>query len=571
MSVAVVARSATAAVAGLGALTMYRYRGVMERQRQLPQHSFSVFDEQQHPEQNQRRAIVIGAGVVGVATAYQLARRGYQVAVLEPMPEPGEECSACAAGGMQRSNPVVDRDSWIAVAKCFIPKWIYQHPPFDFFHISWLECLTDPFFLRWVLTFTQTSLWPSAQQADKQNDMLAFTDKAVQDMIRMLERNRGYLGKQSGYNTRGSLAVSYDPPKPPAEQEKEQTKTPKAHASQSKMNLEPARQLVGTDQVLREEPSLRFQKQQPTGAKYEYEAKAASSGRFSKALADVCKTQSRQWDLHKGGKVTFFYDTRVQGITTAAISSSDSSSSTNKDPGQITRLHTNRGVIDCSVVNDKDQNKAGTVTPIPVVVAAGAWVPHILSLMDWYAPVYPLKGYSMSVSAKEALESSAGGSTKLSEQDLPSRIVADKYMYTTRLGKDEIRITSIGEFSGWSTQPTALVDKEFRREAVRQFPQLETLIDKAVTRCGHRPLVNDGILLLGRVSDTSNVYVSCGPGSNGWKLAMGSGDAVARLIEGQSFQQIQQEMGANVQTFDPSGRVMHAPWFAKLCRARWDI
>lgn len=71
------------------------------------------------------------------------------------------------------------------------------------------------------------------------------------------------------------------------------------------------------------------------------------------------------------------------------------------------------------------------------------------ALMDLYIPVYPLKGYAMSLSAKQVLSSTA-----LKASDLPSRIVCDKYMFTTRLGDDEIRITSIGEFSGWSTQPT---------------------------------------------------------------------------------------------------------------------
>ena len=83
-----------------------------------------------------------------------------------------------------------------------------------------------------------------------------------------------------------------------------------------------------------------------------------------------------------------------------------------------------------------------------VLVAAGAWTPRIMALMDLYAPVYPLKGYAMSVSADEVLKSKV-----LKPKDLPTRIVSDKYMYTSRLG-DEIRITSIGEFSSWSTQPT---------------------------------------------------------------------------------------------------------------------
>lgn len=143
-------------------------------------------------------------------------------------------------------------------------------------------------------------------------------------------------------------------------------------------------------------------------------------------------------------------------------------------------------------------------------------------------------------------------------------------MYTSRLG-DEIRITSIGEFSGWSTKPTPQVDVEFRNEAARQFPQLRHLIEKAATRCGHRPYVSDGILLLGRVDTHENLLVSCGPGSNGWKLAMGSGEVIERLVSGENEEQISKALGCNIASFSPAGRVVNAPFFAKVCRARWGV
>lgn len=247
--------------------------------------------------------------------------------------------------------------------------------------------------------------------------------------------------------------------------------------------------------------------------------------------------------------VTFLYDTAVQAITCQEESANGNCKT------RISELKTNRGVI--SVPED-----------VKVVVAAGSWTPHVLALMDLYVPVYPLKGYAMSVSATEALTSNT---CKLKPQDLPSRIVSDKYMFTSRLGDDEIRITSIGEFSGWSTQPTRHVDAEFRREAVRQFPQLEELIERAPTRCGLRPYVNDGIMLLGTVDTHENLFVSCGPGSNGWKLVMGSGEVIEQLVAGQTLEQIKQNLGFNVSAFSPAGRVLKAPFFAKLCRARWDV
>ncbi|KAL3908951.1 MAG: hypothetical protein SGILL_008284, partial [Bacillariaceae sp.] len=500
---------------------------------------------------NPQRVVIIGAGVVGVSTAYKLAKRGHQVVVLEPMPEAAEECSACAAGGMSRQNVVVDKNTWVAVFKSIL--WS-KADDFSFFRIYWWGSASCPLFWRWMVTFSRTSLFPDNQQQETQKHMLKFTDFAVQDMVNMFEDPKDNMKQSAGYNDRGSLAVSYEEPGESASPSQFASDNPKSKSIENgdertareedqptklKLTLEPNRCIEGTEAVLQEEPSLAFQDVPPTSAKYEYESKAASSGRFAKELARRCASDPSL-------DVTFFYNTKVLAVDT-------DESHGNSTKRRIAALRTNQGVID--VPED-----------VHVVVAAGAWTPHILSLIGLYAPVYPLKGYAMSVSAKQALAENP----KLRSQDLPSRIVCDKFMYTTRLG-DEIRITSIGEFSEWSTKPTPEVDKEFRREAARQFPQLSNLISAAKTYCGHRPYVSDGILLLGACTDINKLYVSCGPGSNGWKLAMGSGEVVARLVSGETTESMEEELGFDVNAFSPEGRILAAPVFAKICRARWNI
>ena len=118
---------------------------------------------------------------------------------------------------------------------------------------------------------------------------------------------------------------------------------------------------------------------------------------------------------------------------------------------------------------------------------------------------------------------------------------------------------------------SSLVEQEFRREAIRQFPQLEAFIKDADVKCGHRPYVSDGILLLGRVPSFSNLLVSAGPGSNGWKLAMGSADIITKLTSGMTEDDISNEFGFDAHSFSPAGRVLHAPLFTKLCQARWGV
>lgn len=513
---------------GVGATALYRYKSVLREESNYPKNelwSFSPSTTTAHKKQ----CIIIGGGVVGVTAAYKLASKGHSVVLLEPNLAPGKECSSCAAGGMQRSNPTVDKGTWIAVTKSFLPftRYIFggAQEPYQFFHIDWLQTLSDPFFLRWSATFAKTSLFPSSDQHRLQMEQLSFTNYAVKDMMQMMQDKEDSMAKNSGFNPTGSLSLSYDVV---------DTKKKKAANPTHGNSLEPSKQLEGED-ITSIEPSVINQEQRPTSAKFEFETCAASSERFTEELADRCKNDPKL-------DVKFLYDTRVKAVSTSQESQRRT----------VKQIKTNRGVID--------------VKDAQVLIAAGAWTPHIAAMMGLYAPVYPLKGYAMSISAKEALASN----TMLKPADLPSRIVCDKYMFTSRLG-DEVRITSIGEFSGWSTSPTKRVEKDFRREAVRQFPLLDSFIQEAKVKCGHRPYVSDGILLLGRVQEFDNLLVSCGPGSNGWKLAMGSGSVIEKFVSGKTEDQISSELGFDARSFSPAGRVVESPLFAKFCQARWGV
>lgn len=119
-----------------------------------------------------------------------------------------------------------------------------------------MSTITDPFFLRWSATFTKTSLFPNSEQQNLQEEMLSFTDYAVQDMVNMMNDKQDPMAMRSGYNPSGSLSLSYEPPVEGVKKENPIRGN----------NLEPMKQLAGKE-IAAIEPSISHQRQLPTTAK----------------------------------------------------------------------------------------------------------------------------------------------------------------------------------------------------------------------------------------------------------------------------------------------------------------
>ncbi|CAM9622008.1 unnamed protein product [Chrysoparadoxa australica] len=216
-----------------------------------------------------------------------------------------------------------------------------------------------------------------------------------------------------------------------------------------------------------------------------------------------------------------------------------------KEPGsdRVQKLRTSKGVIS---LGHRDE----------LVVAAGAWTPALLWSMDLFIPVYPMKGYSIAFEAPGSM----------GEKDLPQRIISDEYTYTSRLGS-QVRVTSVGEFDGWNTRPDEAVDAAFREQAILHLPQLKSQIEGTATRCGHRPFVSDGIILVGRVPSVANLSINVGPGFNGWKVALGSGEVLVDALKGSH----KGTMGFDGSQLSPLGRVRESPLLAKASLAHYYL
>eukprot|EP00536_Pseudo-nitzschia_multiseries_P019508 jgi/Psemu1/329005/estExt_fgenesh1_pg.C_52240001 len=298
----------------------------------------------------QRRAVVIGAGVAGISTAYELYQNGFEVIVVDAsMGGPGAECSAVAAGGMQRSNPVVDGKKWRSILSNL---WSSASgsAEFRYFYIDWVQTLTDPHFLRWSVSFAYNSLVQPKALLYQQEEMLKFTDWAIAQFA--LDRTLAQIVDESQIAPRGALMLNATKYSEHCKEENEE----KLHTATNIHAIEPF--------VKKFWPNV-------SRAVYQPDARSGNSERFTKALA--------QW-LEKKDDVRFLYQTPVKGL--------------HYQGNRVTAIELENKIrieLDEHGDRDRDSDCDGD----EIVIAAGSWTPKLLWQLNEYVPVYPLKGYCL--------------------------------------------------------------------------------------------------------------------------------------------------------------------------------
>lgn len=146
-------------------------------------------------------AIVLGAGVVGMATAYALARRGVGVLILERSDEPGRGTSF--ANGAQLSYAYTDALGTPALLRKLPMLALGADPAFR------LRPSLDPDFIRWGLAFLRNSTAARSLGNTLEGLRLGLESRAA--MHSLLERHRleflhSVPGKLHLYEDRESLA-----------------------------------------------------------------------------------------------------------------------------------------------------------------------------------------------------------------------------------------------------------------------------------------------------------------------------------------------------------------------------
>ena len=167
---------------------------------------------------------------------------------------------------------------------------------------------------------------------------------------------------------------------------------------------------------------------------------------------------------------------------------------------------------------------SGPIDADAFVLAAGTASGRLVKGLGWKLPVYPLKGYSLTLPV-------TGPAPRVSVTDFKRKVVYAPL--DTRDGA-RLRIAGMADIAGWSHQPDPVRLTQLVAEARAAFPDAADYgvpVERMAPWCGLRPATPLGSPILGP-SPTQNLYLNVGHGALGWTLALASGriaaDAIAR-------------------------------------------
>lgn len=399
------------------------------------------------------KVLVLGSGVIGVTTAYYLARSGHQVTVLDRQSGPGMETSFANAG---------------EISPGYSSPWAGPGIPLK--AIKWLLMRDGPLVLHPKLD-PRMWLWGAQLLA---NCTAAAYARNKGRMVRVAEYSRDCL-----IELREEAGLAYDQRMMGTLQLFRYQKQLDGAASDIEVlqHYGVPYELLDPAGCIAAEPGLAGAAVPIAGGLRLPNDETGDCRMFTEQLAARCVALG----------TTFRYGTTIEALA--------------GDDGRITGVRTG----------------AGTLRADAYVMALGSYSPLLLRPLGLQLPVYPIKGYSLTVPIGDLGRAPV------------STVMDETYkVAVTRLG-DRIRIGGTAEIAGYDNtlQPTRRAPLE--RTLRDLFPGAGDAAGAAFW-CGLRPMTPDGTPVLGRSERYPNLFLNTGHGTLGWTMAAGSGRVLADLI-----------------------------------------
>jgi D-amino-acid dehydrogenase len=165
---------------------------------------------------------------------------------------------------------------------------------------------------------------------------------------------------------------------------------------------------------------------------------------------------------------------------------------------------------------------AGRIAGDAFVVALGSYSPLLLAPLGVSIPVYPLKGYSVTL----ALSPEAGrAAPTVSLTDEAHKLVISRF-------GDRLRCAGTAELTGYDTSINRTRCEAIVARLHRLFPRLSPAGEPTYW-AGLRPATPSNVPVIGRAR-YPNLFLNTGHGTLGWTLAAGSARALADLVAGRA-------------------------------------
>jgi D-amino-acid dehydrogenase len=402
------------------------------------------------------RVMVLGAGVIGTTCAYYLAKAGHDVTVIERQSGPALETSFANAGG---------------ICPGFAGPWAAPGMPRKV--ARWLLARDAPFALRPSLDRQQWR-WLGLFLRNCSPERFALNKARMQRIAHYskacLVALRRHTGIAYDHGTGGVLQVFR------TEEELDGAR----HAANVLKSFGVAHRLVNAKEACAIEPALAAATVPLAGGLHLPEDETGDCHLFTTRLAEYLAQRG----------VVFRFDTTIGRLQ--------------RNGDRLDGVMTSRGLLQADVY----------------VVALASAAPFLLRPLGIDLPVYPVKGYSLTVPIGR-------------DERAPRSCVMDEHskVMITRLG-DRLRAAGTADIAGYdlAVEPHRCATV---LSTVRELFPAAADYGRAEYWAGLRPMTPDGPPYLGG-TPISNLVLNVGHGSNGWTQACGSGRIVADIVSGRA-------------------------------------
>lgn len=397
------------------------------------------------------RVIVLGSGVIGVASAYYLAQQGAEVTVLDRQSGPAEETSFGNAGQISPgySTP------WAAPGIPFkAVKWMFQH------HAPLAINLDGSMWqLQWMAQMLKNCN-PQSYAVNKERMMRVA--EYSRDCLRELRKDTGINYEN---RAKGTLQLFRK------ESQMEAVQRDISVLQECGVSYE----LLNGNELGRVEPALANTQDKLVGGLHLPNDETGDCYLFTNALAQIAKELGVNFQFNQNVEKLIVEGDEIKGVQ----------------------------------VNGK------VLTADRYVLAFGSYSRDFLKPLDLQLPVYPVKGYSLTIPIIDP--AFAPQSTVLDET----------YKIAITRFDQRIRVGGMAELSGFNLGLNE--DRRATLQMVTQdlFPGGD--MAQASFWTGLRPMTPDSTPIIG-ATRFKNLFLNTGHGTLGWTMACGSGKLISDIV-----------------------------------------